>query len=269
MEKNRLRRALADQSALLGALVTMPGWVIPRVLARAGYGMLVFDWQHEPFTEASMAESIASGVAAGCVCLVRTAVGRPDQIGLVLDMGAHGVLVPMVRDAQDAQTAADACRYPPRGTRSIGGNRQQLLHGRDYFSDADGDVICAIQVEHIDAVRNIDSILAVKGIDAVVPGPVDLTSSLGHAASYNVMRDTPTETVQGLETVRQACARAGIIYIAACESRAQAQACRAAGQRIALSGSDISLLTRAARDQVKSILGTFESNDNNPSQAKE
>ena len=269
MGTNRLRRALADKSALLGALVTMPGWVVPRVLARAGYGMLIFDWQHEPFTEAAMAESIASGADAGCICLVRTAVGRPDQTGLVLDMGAHGVLVPMVCSEADARAAADACRYPPRGRRSIGGNRQQLLHGRDYFSQSDDDVICAVQIEHIDAVRNIESILSVTGIDAVIPGPVDLTSSLGRAASYNVMRDTPHETTQGLEAVRLACARAGVTYIAPCESRAQAQACRAAGDRIVLSGSDISLLTRAARDQAKSILGIIESRENDQLQANE
>ena len=255
---NRLRQAVAEHATLLGALVTMPGWVVPRLLAQAGYGMLLFDWQHEPFTEASLAESIASGVSANCVCLVRTGVERWDQIGAVLDYGAHGVVVPMVRSRSDAESAVRACRYPSRGSRSVGGNRNQLLHGRDYFSAADDHVICAIQIEHIDAVAAIDEILSVSGIDAVVPGPVDLTRSMGRDADYRVMREPPRETVEGLERVRLRCLEAGVTYIPACESRTDAEVARANGNRIVLSGSDVSLLSRAAREQAMSMIGILD-----------
>lgn len=258
MKANLLRVAIQERTALIGALVTVPGWLSPRVLAQAGYGMLMFDWQHEPFTEASMAESLASGVAAGCVCLVRTAARRPDQIGFVLDQGAHGVVVPLVNSSADAQAAVAACRYPPRGNRSVGGNRNHLLHGRDYFSAADDDVICALQIEHIDAVAAIDEILAVPGVDAVVPGPVDMTRSLGRGASYASLREPPPETVEGLRRVREACQRAGVLYIPPCESKVDAETAARNGHCVVLSGSDISLLTRAARDQIKTMKPLLE-----------
>lgn len=253
MKPNRLREAMRERTALMGALVTMPGWLAPQVLAQAGYGMLMFDWQHEPFTEASMAESLASGAAAGCVCLVRTAAHRPDQIGFVLDQGAHGVVVPLINSRADAQAAVAACRYAPHGKRSVGGNRNHLLHGREYFGTADDDVVCALQIEHIDAVAAIDEILAVPGVDAVVPGPVDMTRSLGRGASYATLREPPPETVEGLQRVRDACRRAGILYIPPCESKADAEMAAQDGNRIVLSGSDIALLTRAAREQVKTM----------------
>ena len=135
----------------------------------------------------------------------------------------------------------------------MGGNRNHRLHGRDYFDTVDDDVVCALQIEHVDAVAAIDEILAVPGVDAVVPGPVDMTRSLGRGATYATLRDPPPETVQGLQLVRDACRRAGILYIPPCESKADAEIAARDGNRIVLSGSDIALLTRAAREQVKTM----------------
>ena len=104
-----------------------------RVLARAGYDFVVFDVQHAAF-DVARAESLLLAVrGTGCAALARVHPGRPDQIEQYLDLGAHGVVVPMVSSASDARRAVGACRYPPAGRRSVGGMRNLLERGADGF----------------------------------------------------------------------------------------------------------------------------------------
>ncbi|MFF0145641.1 aldolase/citrate lyase family protein [Amycolatopsis sulphurea] len=97
------------------------------------------------------------------------AAGRPDQIEWVLDQGADGVMVP----PGEQRRGRAARRYPPRGSRSVGGVRNLLERGPGYLSGAD-DVVCIVQIEHVAALSNLDENLAVPGIDLVTPGHVDL-----------------------------------------------------------------------------------------------
>jgi 2-keto-3-deoxy-L-rhamnonate aldolase RhmA len=101
----------------------------------------------------------------------------------VLDIGADGVIVPLVRTADDVRRAVAACRYPPDGLRGFGPRRASgygRLSGPDYCRLANETVICVVQIEHIDAVNNLDEILAVPGLTSIVLGPNDLAGSMGH-----------------------------------------------------------------------------------------
>src|SRR5206468_751155 len=117
------------------------------------------------------------------VGLVRVAWNDPVLIKPVLDIGAAGVIVPFVRTAEEARLAVAACRYPPQGIRGYGPRRPTnygRLGGPEYCQMANDAVLVHVQIEHADAVRNLDEILAVPGIFAVIIGPNDLAASLGY-----------------------------------------------------------------------------------------
>ncbi|HZQ07135.1 MAG TPA: aldolase/citrate lyase family protein, partial [Anaerolineae bacterium] len=97
--------------------------------------------------------------------------------------GAAGVIVPLIRTADDARRAVAACRYPPEGIRGFGPRRPSnygRIGGPDFIRAANANIITIVQIEHMDAVANLDEILAVPGLSAIVIGSNDLSGSLGH-----------------------------------------------------------------------------------------
>jgi 4-hydroxy-2-oxoheptanedioate aldolase len=123
--------------------------------------------------------------------------GRHDYIKMVLDNGAMGIVAPMVMDADEARTIVAACKYPPRGNRSLGGGLHALNYGctaETYYQKADDEILVVIQTEHIKAVEIADEIYSVPGLDAVFVGPNDLAASMrapdGTPPSKQQMEDT-------------------------------------------------------------------------------
>src|SRR5713101_2882001 len=114
--------------------------------------------------------------------LVRVPWNDPVLIKPVLDIGADGVIVPLVRTAEDVRLAVAACRYPPEGIRGYGPRRANgfgRLRGPEYCRLANETIIIVAQIEHIEAVRNLDEILAVPGLTSITVGPNDLAGSMG------------------------------------------------------------------------------------------
>jgi len=146
----------------------LPGAVTGEVLARAGADFVVVDLQHGAMGEAELPGVAAAIGAAGSVPLVRTRSSSFGDIGRPLDLGAGGVIVPNVRDADHAREVVAACRYAPAGGRSIG-----RLSG-----DAE-DPLVIVMVEMASALDDLDAVLAVEGLDGVYVGPGDLSLSLG------------------------------------------------------------------------------------------
>ena len=115
--------------------------------------------------------------------LVRVPWNDPVLVKPVLDLGADGVIFPMIRTAEDVRRAVSACRYPPAGERGFGPLRP-LDYGRknavEFCDDADENIIVVVQIEQAEAVENIDEIVAVEGLTSLAFGPMDLSASLGH-----------------------------------------------------------------------------------------
>ena len=101
-----------------------------------------------------------------------------------LDVGANGIIVPWVNTKEEAERAVQSIKYPPRGLRGFGPRRASLVYP-DYIKTADDELILGVQVETRKAIDNLDEILSVKGIDAVVIGPADLSLSLGMLMQYD------------------------------------------------------------------------------------
>jgi len=163
-----LRSRWAAGQACSGLWSMLPGVVTGEVLARSGADFVVVDLQHGAGTEAELPGVAAGITAAGAVPLVRTRSPAFADVGRPLDLGARGVVVPNVRDADHAREVVAACRYAPAGGRSIG----RLSGGAD-------QPLVVVMVETATALDDLDAVLAVEGLDGVYVGPGDLSLSLG------------------------------------------------------------------------------------------
>jgi 4-hydroxy-2-oxoheptanedioate aldolase len=144
---------------------------------------------------------------AGCVPLARIPAGKHEYIKSVLDCGAMGIVAPMVMNRAEAELIVAACKYPPRGNRSIGGGMHALNFGataQEYYNKADDEILVVIQAEHIQAVEIADEIYSVPGIDAVFVGPNDLSYSM--RASDGTFADKQTFEAT-LTRIREAAQR--------------------------------------------------------------
>ena len=163
-----LRRRWSDGQPCHGLWSLLPGVVTAEVLARTGPDFVVVDLQHGAVTEADLPGVTAAIRAAGSVPLVRTRSPSFADVGRPLDLGACGVIVPNVRDADHAREVVAASRYAPAGGRSVG----RLTGG------ADQPLVVAM-VETATALDDLDAVLTVPGLDGVYVGPGDLSLSLG------------------------------------------------------------------------------------------
>jgi 4-hydroxy-2-oxoheptanedioate aldolase len=167
ISETEVRRRWADAQPCHGLWSLLPGAVTGEVLARTGVDFVVVDLQHGAVTEVDLPGVAAAITAAGSVPLVRTRSPMFADVGRPLDLGACGVIVPNVRDADHAREVVAASRYAPAGGRSIG----RLSGGAD-------QPLVVVMVETATALDDLDAILAVPGLDGVYVGPGDLSLSL-------------------------------------------------------------------------------------------
>jgi 2-dehydro-3-deoxyglucarate aldolase len=181
MSQAAVKRRIRLGQPTFGSWLTLGHAPIAEILAQAGYEWLTIDLEHSSIDFAEVHRMIQVIELTGCSPLVRVSENSAAQIKRVLDMGAHGIIVPMVNSADDARAMVNAVRYPPVGTRGVGLGRAQG-YGADfegYRSSREKQTIVIAQIEHRDGVEHLDEILDVKGIDAVLVGPYDLSASLG------------------------------------------------------------------------------------------
>jgi 2-keto-3-deoxy-L-rhamnonate aldolase RhmA len=232
-------------ATLLGSIVALGSPEVAEMFSRAGFDWLLIDTEHAPLDPLA-----AQGLlqAARCPCLVRVPAGEEALIKKALDLGAAGVVVPQVNSAGEAERIVRYCRYPPQGSRGVGIAR---AHGygldfREYVALANDNVIVMLQIEHIEAVNNIESIARVPGVDALMIGPYDLSGSMGKLGEVNDL-----EVEQAIETVRRACAAAGMklaIFAATAEGM---KPYMQKGYTLPIAGMDLMLLSAAARGVVQ------------------
>jgi 4-hydroxy-2-oxoheptanedioate aldolase len=159
--------------------------------AHTGFDWVWLDAQHGEWTEVPLNNALARFLAVESIPIVRV---RSQDVGLVnraLDMGAMGVMVPMVQNAEQARATAQAVFYPPLGRRSAGGPRLNLIAGSDkldYYANANEEMMLVLQVETEEAVANVAEIMAVPGVAAVLIGPRDLSLDVeahGHDQAHH------------------------------------------------------------------------------------
>ncbi len=189
-----------------GAWITLADPAAAAIVCNAGYDWVLIDAEHHPFNPETLRNTIALIRARNVVPLVRVADNDAALIKQVLDFGAEGIMIPLLHSAEEARRAVAACRYPPLGIR--GWNPRDASN---YFKDVDyyrhtinERMIVMLQVEHIDAVNDLDRILAIPGADSILIGPADLSFSLGHPLEMG-----HPEVQLAIDTVIKKCNAAG------------------------------------------------------------
>jgi len=208
-----LKSKLKKQQVTIGSWITIAHPAIAEIMAKAGFDWLAVDLEHSVITIREAEELIRIISLCDVVPLVRLSANDPVQIKRVMDAGAHGVIVPMVNSAAEAEQAVDAVRYPPQGQRGVGLARAQGYgtNFEQYLDWVNKESVVIVQVEHIDAVNNLEAILAVDGVDGFIIGPYDLSGSLGVPGQFD--HPLMKEAMQRIETVGTASGRVPGIHV--------------------------------------------------------
>jgi len=171
----------------IGSWITLNHFSIAEIMADAGFDWLCVDLEHSVIDYYEAEKLIAAIQAKGCAPYVRVGENSPLIIKRMLDAGAIGIIVPSVNSKKDAERAVKAVKYPPLGNRGVG-----LARAQDYgfgFSDYSKNINektkVIVQIEHIEAIKNLKEILSVDGINGTIIGPYDLSGSIGKPGKYN------------------------------------------------------------------------------------
>ncbi len=182
-----LKEKLATNRVTIGSWITLAHPAIAEIMARAGFEWLVVDLEHSTITIREAEELIRVIDLSGVVPLVRLTCNDENQIKRVMDAGAHGIVVPMIKSAEDAKAAVSAIYYPNRGSRGVGLAR---AHGygtsfAEYRAWLDTSAVVIVQIEHTDAVEQLEAIFSVDGVDGYIIGPYDLSASMGKPGQFD------------------------------------------------------------------------------------
>jgi 4-hydroxy-2-oxoheptanedioate aldolase len=232
----RLRAKWDEGEPTFGLWAGIPSSFTAELAAVTGYDYVCVDLQHGLSDERTMVSMVQATVAAGATALVRVAWNEPWLIMRALDLGAGGVIVPLVGSRADATRAVQACKYPPDGIRSYGPIRAELAVGSTAPAELAGAVLCFVMVETRDGLERVDEIASTPGLDGIYIGPSDLSIALGL---------TPGTGGQPLEDaiarVRDACRADGLIAGMHCAGGGAARARAAEGFKLITVGVDSSL----------------------------
>jgi 2-dehydro-3-deoxyglucarate aldolase len=172
------------------------------VLARAGFDWVCVDLEHGAIDLETMTNIFRALGAFDCVPVARLPLNDPVWIRRTLDAGARALIIPMVKTATEAEAAVREAKYPPRGVRGFGYSRANM-HGMDfesYIASANDEIAMIMQIEHKDAIANLDAILRVDGVDGLFIGPLDLSGSMGVTGQMN-----HPDMITALDKYRSAC----------------------------------------------------------------
>lgn len=215
MSGAEFKKQLREGHPKFGMFLNSHSPTVAEQLAHSGYDWLLVDTQHGPMGYESLSGMLAGIANGGAKSLVRVG-GYADRPGIqqALDMGADGVLVPYINNADEARQAVSCCRYPTAGTRSVyfpqrSMNRAGLL---GYAGAANDNIIVALQVETADCITNIEEIAAVPGVDILFLGQNDLCMSMGLFEKYEFpLMYTSTELQDATKRLVAAATKNGVI----------------------------------------------------------
>lgn len=177
----KFRDKIAGGQVCCGTIITCTDPTITEALCSVS-DFVWIDTEHNALSLEAVQGHLMATKGSDTAGLVRVPWNDPVLIKPVLDIGADGVIVPLVRTADDVRRAVAACRYPPEGIRGYGPRRANgfgRLRGPEYCRLANETIIVVAQIEHIEAVHNLDEILAVPGLTSITVGPNDLAGSMG------------------------------------------------------------------------------------------
>lgn len=185
----RIRNCLRSGGASIGSWMQLPYSSVAEIMGQSGYDWVAIDMEHGSVCVNQLPDLFRALELGGTLPLARIARGDSLDCKQALDAGAGGVIVPMIETAEELTAVRDACRWPPSGVRGVGFSRANL-YGRffeNYHEEAQCPLLIAM-IENIRAISNLESILRVDGLDAIMIGPYDLSASMGIPGEFDNLK---------------------------------------------------------------------------------
>ncbi len=251
LPRNQLKRDLAAGKRVIGLWCNFANHVTVEVLAGSGFAWLLLDMEHTPNDFAVVGTQLLALRGSPTAAIVRVPALDVTAIKRVLDAGAPNVMVPNVRNADEARAAVSYTRFPPEGVRGVAGSTRGggYTRYRDYMARANDEIGLVLQIESREALADLDAICRVPGVDAVVIGPSDLAASLGHRGAPG-HPDVQAAIAAAIATARGAGRAIGILA-----ADGNAQPYLDLGATLVGVGTDMHLLIRAADDVARKFAG--------------
>jgi 2-keto-3-deoxy-L-rhamnonate aldolase RhmA len=207
---NPVTRALREGKVCVGALsITFPGPAVAQIAAQAGFSWYYFDMEHSATSVEAIEAICTAAKFAGIVPIAGTTSVADFLVARPLDNGAMGVIAPHVSTREEAQLVVDFSRYPPVGRRGNAGygalTEYRTVAPGDWVETMNREILAAVKVETARGVANVDEIAAVPGLDAILIGPTDLSTSLGIPGQYDHPR-----LGEAMDRIIAACKRNGV-----------------------------------------------------------
>ena len=242
-----MRELLAGGGLALGGWMTIGHPAVAASYAAAGHRWTGIDLQHGAITEADLATLLPMLRGMGLGTIVRVPWNTPSAVMRALDLGAEGIIAPMVDTAEDAQKLVDAARYPPAGGRSWG----PVFQAYPTPEAANNDIIVLPMIETAEGLANVEAIVNVEGVDGVFIGPVDLSLAL------NLTREDALSEAQALTKhyppIVAATEAAGKFVASVAYNAQHAQSCVDKGMRLLCVGSDRGHLTKGMTAEIAAL----------------
>lgn len=251
MKQNDLKARLTGGETIYGMFLNSGDPILAEVAALAGFDMVVIDSEHGPTGPMDNMPLIQAVEYRGAVPIVRVPNKQSDTILKMLDIGAHGILVPRVNTPEEARQVVKAVRYFPGGERGVASGRASdygFTPLTDYFGLANDRNLVAVQCEDVACLPHLDEIAAIDGVDVIFIGPYDLSATMGAPGrvAYEAIKDTVTAV---LETVRRHGKAAGIFTKDAADARFYA----GLGVQFIIVGTDIQNFAGTCRTLVGAL----------------
>ncbi|EMF6669040.1 4-hydroxy-2-oxoheptanedioate aldolase [Serratia marcescens] len=244
MLTNHFKRALQEKRPQIGLWLGLCSSYSAELLAGAGFDWLLIDGEHAPNNVQTVLGQLQAVAPYPSQPVVRPPWNDAVIIKQLLDVGAQNLLIPMIQNAEQARDAVRATRYPPHGVRGVGSALARASRWNrvpDYLQQADEQMCVLVQIETREAVKNLDAILQVEGVDGVFIGPADLSADMGFAG--NPQHPEVQRTIDdAIARIRAAGKAPGILMA----NKALAQRYLEAGALFVAVGVDTTLLARAA-----------------------
>lgn len=182
LNRNGFKHGIAAGELQIGLWSSLASNISAEVVADSGFDWILLDTEHSPNEVPGLLSQLQAIEGGSASPIVRPAWNDPVLFKRILDIGAQTLLVPYVQNAEEAARAVSATRYPPVGIRGVTGSGRGSRYGRvkDYLKKADSEICLIVQVETGEALKELDRIAAVDGVDGVFIGPSDLSASMGH-----------------------------------------------------------------------------------------
>ena len=202
----RLRHKLANGSPTVGSWMQIPSSEVAELMGGANFDWVAIDMEHGSINVNQLPNLFRALELGETLPLVRLPEGSERYCARILDAGAGGLIVPMVTEAKQLEKIITASSLPPSGKRGVGFSRANLygVEFKNYIQEAQNPLIVAM-IESSEAINNLEDILKVKGLDALMIGPYDLSASLGVTANFKNSKFTST-----LSKIKDSCSKAGV-----------------------------------------------------------